>query len=260
MSSPYSGGSAVGGSTSGEGQTTVVGARRGLSPEEKKQLCDLMCKCGRIGVAIATKNGSRVLRQKCVADRLNFANATSRVMTGKPTEYLPEVAYDMRPKPPAPPVPIMEDDDPLTPVGGLLNWIQEKWPGKLGGYIKAKKTGLDQIRRPDVVIVNDPSRPPVQSNIKAVVEMKFEDSFGYGQEISYKRIAGDDSKFVSLRRADCPCDDEEPKGKPARSAQTQSDTDELFGVDPGGNALGPFGLPPMSPIGPGSAAPGAVFP
>ncbi|PAJ83938.1 nuclease [Burkholderia ubonensis] len=256
MSGPYSGGSAVGGSGTGEGQTTVVGARRGLSPDEKKQLCDLMCKCGRIGVAIATKKGSRILRQKCVAGRLNLANTTSRVMTGKPTEYLPEVPYDMRPKPPAPPVPIMEDDDPLTPVGGLLDWIQEKWPGKLGGYIKGKKAGLDQIRRPDVVIVNDPSQPPVQSNIKAVVEMKFDDGFGYGQEIAYKRIAGGDSKYVSLRRADCPCDDEKSQGKPARSTQTQSETDELFGTNTSGmNAAGPFGVPPVPPISPGAAFP-----
>ncbi|MCL4670122.1 nuclease [Burkholderia pseudomallei] len=256
MSGPYSGGSAVGGSGSGEGQTTVVGARRGLSPDEKKQLCDLMCKCGRIGVAIATKRGSRILRQKCVAGRLNLANTTSRVMTGKPTEYLPEVPYDMRPKPPAPPVPIMEDDDPLTPVGGLLDWIQEKWPGKLGGYIKGKKAGLDQIRRPDVVIVNDPSQPPVQSNIKAVVEMKFDDGFGYGQEIAYKRIAGGDSKYLSLRRADCPCDDEKSQGKPARSAQTQSETDELFGTNTSGmNVAGPFGVPPVPPISPGAAFP-----
>lgn len=150
----------------------------------------------------------------------------------------------------------MEDDDPLTPVGGLLDWIQEKWPGKLGGYIKGKKAGLDQIRRPDVVIVNDPSQPPVQSNIKAVVEMKFDDGFGYGQEIAYKRIAGGDSKYVSLRRADCPCDDEKSQGKPARSAQTQSDTDELFGTNTSGmNAAGPFGVPPVPPISPGAAFP-----
>ncbi|MBO7930903.1 nuclease [Burkholderia pseudomallei] len=258
MSGPYSGSSAVGGSGSGEGQTTVVGARRGLSPDEKKQLCDLMCKCGRIGVAVATRKGSRILRQKCVAERLNLANTTSRVMTGKPTEYLPEVPYDMRPKPPAPPVPIMDDDDPITPVGGLLDWIRDKWPGGLGGYVKGKKAGLDQVRRPDVVIVNDPSQPPVQSNIKAVVEMKFDDGFGYGQEISYRRIAGDDSKYVSLKRADCPCDDEEPKGRSARSTQAQSDTDELFGINTGGNATGPFGLPP--PVNPGSPAPGAAFP
>ncbi|WDD95001.1 nuclease [Burkholderia sp. FERM BP-3421] len=154
----------------------------------------------------------------------------------------------------------MEDDDALTPVGRLLIWIQEKWPGKLGGYIKGKKTGLDQIRRPDVVIVNDPGQPPVQSNIKAVVEMKFDDGFSHGQEISYKRIAGDDSKYVSLRRADCPCDDGEPQGKSARSVQTQSNTDELFGANTSGNTAGPFGLPPMTPVSPGSPAPGAVFP
>ncbi|HGO6081597.1 TPA: nuclease [Burkholderia cenocepacia] len=262
MSDNYSGGAAAGGSGRGEGQTTIVGAKAGLSPEERQKLCDLMCKCGRIGVAIATKKGSRILRQKCIAERLNFANATSRVMNdGKPTEYMPEVPYDMRPIPPDPPVPIMEDDDPTTPVGRLLDWIKEKWPGKLGGYIKGKKAGLEQIRRPDVVVVNDPSLPPVQSNIKAVVEMKFDDDFGAGQEMAYKRIAGSKDKYVALKRADCPCDDEKRKGQPARSAQTQSDTDDLFDESAGGtHATGPFGFPPLSPVGPGPTSPGAAFP
>ncbi|RAQ84740.1 nuclease [Burkholderia pseudomallei] len=256
MSGGYSGGSAVGGTGSGDGQTTVVGARSGLSPDERRKLCDLMCKCGRIGVAYPTKTGSRILRQKCVAQRLDADNNVSKAMTGKPTEYVPEVPYDMSPKPPAPPVPIMLDDDPLTPHSSLIDWIRNQWPGGMGGYVKGKQAGLDQIRRPDVVIVNDPSQPPVQSNIKAVVEMKFDDNFGYGQEMSYRRIAGDNSKYVSLKRADCGCGDEEPQSKPARSAQTQTDVDELFGGKTGGmNTSGPSGVPPVPPISPGLAFP-----
>lgn len=250
--SGYSGGSAPG-NMSGGGQTTVVGATTGLSDKDKQVLCRAMCKCDEIGVA--TRGGGRILRQTCVAQRLNAANATSIAMTGKPTEYVPEVAYDMSPKPPAPPVPIMSDDDPSSPNGSLLDWIRESWPGGMKGYIQGKKAGLDQIRRPDVVIVNDPSQPPVQSNIKEVVEMKFDDDFGKGQELSYKRIAGDKSKYVALRRSQCGCSQEESQGQPARSTQTQSETDELFSGSEGGTArTTPFGLPPMSPVGPGATA------
>ncbi|WGS54918.1 nuclease (plasmid) [Paraburkholderia sp. D15] len=256
MSGGYSGGSSVGASAAGEGQTTVVGSRQGLSPEEKQKLCDLMCKCGRIGVIYPTKTGSRVLRQKCVAQRLDADNSVSKAMTGKPTEYMPEVAYDMSPKPPEPPVPIMSDHDPLTRHSSMIDWIRSQWPGGMGGYVKGKKAGLDQIRRPDVVIVNDPNQPPVQSNIKAVVEMKFDDEFGYGQEMSYRRIAGDKSKYVALKRADCGCGDDDPQKTTARSAKTQTDMDELFGNKAGGlNASGPFGLPSIPPVSPGAAFP-----
>nr|WP_244106587.1 nuclease [Paraburkholderia phenazinium] len=150
----------------------------------------------------------------------------------------------------------MSDDDPLTPHSSLIDWIRNQWPGGMGGYVKGKQVGQDQIRRPDVVIVNDPTQPPVQSNIKAVVEMKFDDGFGYGQEMSYRRIAGDNSKYVSLKRADCECGDEDSQSKPARSAQTQTDMDELFGGKTGGmNTTGPFGVPPVPPVSPGIAFP-----
>lgn len=249
--SGYSGGSAPGNMSGGDGQTTVVGATTGLSDKDEEVLCRAMCKCDEIGVA--TRGGGRILRQTCVAQRLNAANATSLAMTGVPTEYVPEVAYDMSPKPPAPPVPIMSDDDPTSPNGSLLDWIRENWPGGMKGYVKGKKAGLDQIRRPDVVIVNDPSQPPVQSNIKAVVEMKFDDDFNRGQEMSYRRIAGEKSKYVALRRSQCGCGEGKQEGQPARSTQMQSDTDELFGGSQSGTArTTPFGLPPMPPVAPGA--------
>lgn len=210
-----------------------------------------MCKCNKIGVA--TKGGNRILRQTCVAQRLNAANATSIAMSGKPTEYLPEVAYDMSPTPPAPPVPIMSEDSPLVPHNVLPEWIRERWPGGMRGYRAGKKAGLDQIRRPDVVIVNDPSQPPVQSNIRAVVEMKFDDEFGRGQEYSYRRIAGNSSKFVPLRRSKCGCRDEEPEARPVQSTQAESELDEFFSKSAKGmNRASPAGLPPPPP--------GIVFP
>lgn len=253
MSGGYSGGSAVGGSASGDGKTTVVGATPGLSPDDKKVLCDALCKCSSIGVA--TRGGGRVLRQACVAQRLDFANETSRMMSGKPTEYLPEVTYDMRQEPPTP---IMSDDDSLIPHDNLLDWIRDKWPGRMGGYRRDKRAGGPGVRRPDVVIVNDPSQPPVQSNIKKVVEMKFDDTFGSGQKDAYIRIAGSRSKYAPLDRASCGCSDKQSETQSARSTQSHTATDDVFGNDAGSHSsMGPSGLP-VPPPGPGN--PGVAFP
>nr|WP_240691007.1 VRR-NUC domain-containing protein [Burkholderia cepacia] len=184
-------------------------------------------------------------------------NKSSIEQYGAPTEYLPEVNYDMSPTPPAPPVPIMSEDDPLLPHNSLLDWIRDNWPGGMKGYRAGKKAGLDQTRRPDVVIVRNPSEPPVQSNIKTVVEMKFEDSYGDRQRDAYVRIAGSDKKVATMRPADCGCgDDKEQGAKPVRSTQTQSDTESLFGLNPGGsNRTLPGPIPHLPPGLPGFGLP-----
>ncbi|KVH77564.1 nuclease [Burkholderia ubonensis] len=258
MSGPYSGGSAVGGSRTGTGQTTVVGARKGITPEDKAFLCRVMCNCAKIGVW--TRGGGRLQRQKCVEQRIDAENTRSVEATGQKTVYVPEVNYNMIPKPPSP---IMSNDDPLEPHANLRDYIFESWPGKMKAYLEGKRAGIDQTRRPDVVIVHDPSQPPVQSNLRAVIEMKFDDELRRGQAADYIRIAGDESKYVPLKRAQCGCPDEDAEKEPARSTQrsTSTDTDELFGGNASGtHKTGPLGLPPLPPVGPGPAAPGIAFP
>ncbi|CAB5285112.1 VRR-NUC domain-containing protein [Burkholderia multivorans] len=234
----YSGGSAAGNSTR-DGKTTVVGARKGLTPADKAVLCPVMCKCNSMGVW--TRGGGRLQRQRCVKERLDSENARSVKETGQKTPYVPEVSYDMTQDPPSP---IMSDADPLVPHDNLLDYIRDSWPGKMAGYLKGKQAGKIQTRRPDVVVVNDPSQPPVQSNIRAVVEMKFDDDFGVGQEDAYRRIAGDDDKYAPLERGDCGCGDEKRERQTARSAKTHSETEELFGDAPGRSYRSPLGLPP----------------
>ncbi|WP_081060361.1 nuclease [Burkholderia territorii] len=238
----YSGGSASGGSTRG-GKTTVVGARKGLTQADKAKLCPVMCSCNSIGVW--TRGGGRLLRQKCVKERLDFENARSVRDTGEKTPYVPEVSYNMTTNPPSP---IMSENDPLIPHDNLLDYIRNSWPGKMAGYLAGKGAGKAQTRRPDVVIVNDPSQPPVQSNIRAVVEMKFDDDFGPGQEDAYRRIAGDDDKYAPLDRADCGCGNDAREKQPVQSAKPHSEAEELFGDSPGGLNRTPLGLPP--PPGP----------
>ncbi|MFM0046061.1 VRR-NUC domain-containing protein [Paraburkholderia sediminicola] len=238
--SGYTPSSANGGMAAGGGETTQVGLSSRLSPKDRKVLCDAMCKCNRIGVA--TVDG-KIRKQSCVAQRLNAANAVSTGTTGTPTEYRPEVSYDMRPEPPEP---IMSSTSPLESHSFIPAWIGKYWPGGNDAYQDMK--GQGNIRRPDVVIVNDPSQPPVQSNIKSVVEMKFPpDSFGRAQRDDYIRIAGSNSKFVQMTPADCGCGDAEPEEKPATSSQPQSDLEQIFGGNLSrglGNVLPPPLIPP----------------
>ncbi|KVP62536.1 nuclease [Burkholderia ubonensis] len=249
--------SSAAGVSKGDGYTTAVGLGGRLSGKDKEVLCGVMCPCARIGVATREdKRGkSRTLRQACVAQRLDALNESSRAQFGGPTEYLPEVSYDMSPKPPAPPVPIMEEISPLPP-DSMVDWIRDNWPGGMKGYRAGKKAGLDQTRRPDVVIVRDPSLPPEQSNIKTVVEMKFKDSYSDRQKDAYVRIAGSDKKVATLRPADCGCGDEKPDEKPVRSTQTQSDAESIFGVSPAGpNRALPAPIPHLPPGVPGFVLP-----
>ncbi|HIC7214005.1 VRR-NUC domain-containing protein [Burkholderia stabilis] len=257
MSDLYSGGSAAGGSSSG-GRTTVVGARKGITPDDKAFLCRVMCDCGKMGVW--TRGGGQLRRQKCVEQRIDAENTRSVEETGKKTVYVPEVTYNMTTKPPTP---IMSKDDPMEPHKDLLDYIRNSWPGKMKGYLEGKRAGIDQTRRPDVVIVHNPSLPPEQSNLRAVIEMKFDDELRRGQAADYINIAGNESKYVPLKKAQCGCPDEDAEKEPARSPQrsTSTDMEELFGGNAGGShKTGPLGLPPLPPVGPGPASPGFALP
>ncbi|AIV86593.1 gp30 [Burkholderia pseudomallei] len=240
MSGGYAPGASPGGMSAGSGQTTQVGLSAArLSPKDREVLCHTFCECRRIG--IATKAGT-IQRQRCVQMRLGLPNEVSKMQTGVPTEYRPEQPYDMTTQPPEP---IMDYDDPLEPHSSIRQWIKDVWPDK------GKKYQKGDVRRPDVVIVNDPSKPPVQSNIKTVVEMKFPgDSYGPDQEDDYIEIAGSPSKFAHLGAADCGCGNDDGQKKTARSKQSarQSDLDELFGGNssaPGSPPLPPMPLPPL---------------
>jgi hypothetical protein len=62
-----------------------------------------------------------------------------------------------------------------------------------------------------VVIVNDPTKPPTQDNIKQVVEIKFPpDSWNKRQKDDYELIAGGSSKLEKLEPSDCDCDQPDP--------------------------------------------------
>ena len=185
------------GAMASDGATTP--ARLGpvqLAPVDKKVLCSALCqsdKTPNIG-----KEGKQ-LKQGCVAGRLQ---ALDQLLEHR-SPYKQEINYDMTQSPPAP---IMDRVLATKGHSYLPGWIRKYWgtePAHSPGY----KAGQGRIRRPDVVIVKDPSRPPTQDNIKQIIEMKFPpDALSEQQETDYQTIAGNPDKLLVLKPSDCNCD------------------------------------------------------
>ena len=172
-----------------------------LAPLDKKVLCSAMCQCD--NMPNLGKDGKQ-RKQFCVSGRLRVLDQ----MRDYRCPYKQEINYDMTQSPPAP---IM--DRGLATLGHryLPGWIRKYWgaePAHSPGYT----AGQGLIRRPDVVIVKDPAKPPTQDNIKQIVEMKFPpDTLTELQEDAYKQIAGDPKKLQVLEPGHCNCDAPEPE-------------------------------------------------
>ena len=161
-----------------------------------------MCKCDKqpnIG-----KDGQQ-LKQGCVSAHLKGLDKALYYRSN----YKQELNYDMTQTPPAP----ITDSGVNTKVHDYLpGWIKKYW-GSKPEHSPTYKAGTGLIRRPDVVIVKDASKPPTQDNIKQIVEMKFPpDTLTTRQRDAYVQIAGEDNKLATLEPGDCDCQSDEPKG------------------------------------------------
>jgi len=188
------------GGMSAEGTTTVVKINRpALGPSDKKVLCSAICKCKD---APGVGKDGRSLKQSCVSNRLRELD---KVLEHR-SPYKPEVNYDMTKDPPEP---IMDSSIGTKVHDWLPGWINKHWEVDHGSpYLK----GAGMIRRPDAIIVLDPTKPPTQENIKQVVEIKFPpDSMSVQQARAYTRIAGSPTKLEVLEPADCDCNQPEPE-------------------------------------------------
>lgn len=188
------------GGMSTSGTTTVVRiAQPKIDPIDKKILCSAMCDCEKdpkIG-----KDG-RELKQACVADRMKTLDG---ILLNK-SPYKQELNYDMTKEPPAP---IMDSRIATKGHDWLPGWVKKYWD-KDPDHPEFQ-AGTGQIRRPDVVIVNDPAKPPTQDNIKQIVEMKFPpDTISEQQRAAYIEIGGGAKKLVTLQPSDCDCSSDEP--------------------------------------------------
>jgi hypothetical protein len=223
------------GGMSRSGTTTIVKINQPqVEGMDKKILCKAMCDCDKtpnIGI------DGRKLKQNCVAAKMKTYSELMEAMPGyQHSEYKQEINYNMTTNPPTP---IMDSTISTLAHKYLKGYIKKYMPG----FVK----GTGQIRRPDIVIVKDASKPPTQDNIKQIVEMKFPpDSLKPEQRADYETIAGDRNKLVKLEPSDCDCDAPEPKGTmiPVESLQTAGKVAQilmmLFGPK-GGRGMGPAG-------------------
>lgn len=191
------------GGMSPEGKTNPVGILKpSLDPQDKEVLCSAICYCS--STPNISQNG-KSLKQACVAQRLGELDE----LLHKRSPYKPEVSYDMTKNPPQP---ILDSQTGHNPHGWIPGWISKYWNDD--PEHPPFKPGRGMIRRPDVVIVKDPGKPPTQDNIKQVVEMKFPpDPPNNRQTNAYQRIAGDPNKVIEMKSTDCDCNQEEQKSE-----------------------------------------------
>ena len=183
------------GGMSPEGTTTIVKtAQPKVSNSDRYVLCPAICKCKDTP---GTSADGRSLKQACVSKALK---SLDRTMDHK-SWYKAEVNYDMTLHPPAP---IMDSEVDTKGHDWLPGWIRKYWEDDHGSpYLK----GVGMVRRPDVVIVKDPTKPPTQDNIEQVVEIKFPpDDWNKRQKEAYGIIAGGEDKLAKLEPDDCNCD------------------------------------------------------
>ncbi|MFC7519355.1 VRR-NUC domain-containing protein [Xanthomonas populi] len=147
------------GSLAVDGRSNQAGVSR-AKPQDMAVLCPIICSCIRdplTGVA------GQKLYQMCVSGKLRSLDWYHA------SRYKPEVNYDMTQQPPAP---IMDSGLATKTHDWLKGWIDKHWGDPAKGRPPFRpRAGL--IRRPDVVTVIDPARPPTQDNLEDVIEIKF---------------------------------------------------------------------------------------
>lgn len=166
---------------------------------EIQEICDIRCDC-------QAQGRGRV--QNCIDAQLYGRDAA----TGFQRRTKSEVPYNMGGRPD--PTPHMSRNDPKRQT---RNW-------RIRGS-----------RRPDAVIVNNPSAPWTADNIAAIVECKWGDDVpGPGQMPAYRRIAGgDEDKVIEMNDENCTCPDEREREKvpvpvPVPSRARQEDDEPLI--------------------------------
>lgn len=191
------------GGMSPAGKTNPVGILEPkLDSQDKKVLCSAICYCS--STPNVSQDGKN-LKQACVAQRLGELDEILQ----RRSPYKPEVSYDMTKNPPQP---ILDSQTGTSAHSWIPGWISKYWDAD--PEHPPFKSGKGMIRRPDVVIVKDPSKPPTQENIKQLVEMKFPpDPRNQEQIDAYAEIAGDEGKVVEMKPTDCDCSQENQQSK-----------------------------------------------
>lgn len=171
-----------------------IGAQA-LLPVDKKVLCAVFCCCK---VSPEPSEQGRGGYDTCATQTLHAADEAQ----GGRGRYKAQVSYNMR----APrPEPLMDTANPTTPIpwdpGGITRIgrrIERDFPD-------VEPFGGTDTRRPDAVIVRDPTQPPTVGNIARVVDFKFTDSLSRAQELTYQRIGNGRPPLV-INDEECDCE------------------------------------------------------
>lgn len=190
---------------------------RALARADQKILCAVLCCCAANPVAQA---GGRRGYDQCATETLGAAQRA----LGNNARYKPQVSYNMRANPPEP---LMDKNlfgqlttrplDFPSEYGRMTGRIQRDFPG-------VTAEGGTDTRRPDVVIVRDPSRPPTADNISRVVDFKFPgDQVREAADRAYTEIGGGVPPLeLNVRVCGCSDDDEKRRQVELVSAAEQA--------------------------------------
>jgi hypothetical protein len=106
------------------------------------------------------------------------------------------------------PQPLMSRRTPTKPLQwhwGVISHVGRRKNRKLSQPTFTK--GGVSLRRPDIVVVLNPTQPPVESNIAMIYELKFDEKPDEQQMRAYRRIVNDDRSRVDIIEVkDCRCE------------------------------------------------------
>jgi hypothetical protein len=155
---------------------------------DQSVMCSVACCCSQY----PNKGSSdQNLYQACV----HGVYATADAAMNYKSRYKSEVSFDMGMETDGIPRPLMHRDannpDCTEPSYNWMARIKE-----VEGY----QPGEGYIRRPDLIIVKNPAKPPTVDNIEKVIDYKFkEDRRDTRQDEAYEEIAGGRKNYAIYR-------------------------------------------------------------
>jgi hypothetical protein len=186
-------------------------------------LCRVMCCCSENP---SVSNQGRSMRQQCVHEVLTTADLFQFMRS----RYKSEISYNMMATNEAGrswPRPFMHRDA----AGADTTSPSTYWQGRARSEIEDYQGNGRMVRRPDVVIVRNPSLTPTQDNIERIVEMKFVGDGPDSEQLeAYAKIAGDKDKVDLMREGvECICHDDreretQPEVIPVPKQKEETDT------------------------------------
>ncbi len=193
-------------------------------------ICKLCCCClNNPVVGEAEQN----LMQNCM-DKI-FKSADK--LLGFNSRYKSEISYDMTQSPPSPFMHRIEGQDTTEST--------HSWMGRAYHDIENYGPRRGMVRRPDLVIVDDPCVPPTQNNIERVVEIKFRnDKRSVQQDAAYSEIVGNPKKYDIFRIGTQPtkgekgCDCQQQQQQPEPATVPAEETEKQSVLNSAGSVLG----------------------